>query len=409
MYFKMLSIRTNPATGKPEGYYRLVESYRDADGRVYHRTMLNVGFMGNITAEELNRIQKLINYKCQQSDNDLFRIEYEKESPHVRQWIDELYARLINEKRIDICEFTEITRHKIKDTSSVRDWQTIDINSLRNKAIREIGGEWLCYQALSQLGIDKFLSSQADWKDEEVRLALTHIISRAVYPASELKTTRWIKENSAVCELTGFPVEKITKDRLYQISHRLYSLKESLENYLSHRTNELFDIDDKIILYDLTNTYFEGEKRSSKLARHGRSKEKRKDAKLVVLALVVNPFGFIKHSSIFQGNISDSSTLEEIIKNLREKTSITATKALIVIDAGIATEDNLAKIRKEWYDYLCVSRSRLKDYQIVSESSPLTVEDNRKRKIHLQKVTPSKSRQQNQSRVQNQPNPLNVF
>jgi hypothetical protein len=162
-----------------------------------------------------------------------------------------------------------------------------------------------------------------------------------------------------------------------------------LERFLSHRTNELFDIDDKIILYDLTNTYFEGAKRGSDLAKFGRSKEKRSDCKLVVLALVINQFGFIKYSAVLQGNVSDPATLDAMLKDLRSKTSGSAKTALVVIDAGIATEDNLAKIRSEGFHYLCVSRSRLKDYEMVSGSAPLTVEDNRKRKIQLQKVTPA--------------------
>lgn len=53
------------------------------------------------------------------------------------------------------------------------------------------------------------------------------------------------------------------------------------------------------MFYDLTNTYFEGRKTGSALAKFGRSKEKRTDAKLVVLALVVNPEGFIKYSAIY--------------------------------------------------------------------------------------------------------------
>jgi len=390
MYFKV-SIRTNPATGNPGGYYRLIESYRNAQGRVCHRTLLNVGFMDGTTAEDLNRIQKLLNYKCRLIHSELFGIEYEKESPVIKKWVNELYVRLVIEKKIDVPEVQGVSTTSTGCTSVVRDWQTIDMNSLRNKDIREIGSEWLCYQALEQLGIGSFLSSQVDWLPEDVRLALTHIISRAVYPASELKTNRWIRENSAVCELTGYPVEKITKDRLYGISRRLYDLKDSLETYLSHRTNELFDIQDKIILYDLTNTYFEGEKRGSRLARFGRSKEKRSDARLIVLALVINQFGFIKYSSILEGNISDPSTLEATIKNLRGKTSMTAEKALVVIDAGIATKDNLAKIRAEGYDYLCVSRTRLKDYMIVDPKDCLIVEDNRKRKIQLQKVMPVKA------------------
>ncbi len=68
-----------------------------------------------------------------------------------------------------------------------------------------------------------------------------------------------------MCELTGYAKEKITKDKLYQSALDLYALKDEIEKHLSRRTNELFDMDDKIILYDLTNTCFEGEKRDSKL------------------------------------------------------------------------------------------------------------------------------------------------
>lgn len=387
MYFKV-SIRTNPATGNPDGYYRLIESYRNAGGRVCHHTLLNVGFMDGMKAEELNRIQKLLNHKYQSAGRGLFLQEEEAEAPVIRKWADALYARLVNERRIDVPGAQAPPPARV--SSSGRDWQTIDMNSLRHRDVREAGDAWLCYQALEQLGISHFLASRPGWSPDDVRLALTHIISRASHPASELQTGRWIRENSDVCEVTGFPADKITKDRLYGMSLRLYALKESLEAHLSCRTNELFDIQDKIIIFDLTNTYFEGVKRGSKLARFGRSKEKRSDARLVVLALVINPCGFIKYSAVLQGNVSDPSTLEAMIKDLRGKTSATAKKALIVIDAGIATEANLEKIRTAGYDYLCVSRSKMKDYKVVAGSEPLTVEDSRKRKIELQKVSPAK-------------------
>jgi transposase len=386
MYFKV-SIRTNPATGDPDGYYRLVESYRNADDRVCHRSLLNVGFMGKVAPEELNRIQKLLNHKCKFPDNELFTVDHDQESPLVRKWFDELYGRLVSEKKIDVAELSPAQKKQPSDG----DWETIDLNTVRHKEVREIGAEWLCYQALNQLGLETFLSSQADWSGDDARLAITHIISRAVYPASELKTSRWIKENSAVCDLTGFDMEKITKDQLYSISNRLYGIKDAIERHLSHRTNDIFDIEDTIVIFDLTNTYFEGEKRSSTLARHGRSKEKRSDAKLIVLALVINQFGFFKYSAILAGNASDPSALPSMVKELRSKTSTTAGKALVVIDAGIATKENLEKIRSEGYDYICVTRSRLKDYEIEPGSDPVTVTDKRGRKIGLQKVTSEKA------------------
>ena len=94
----------------------------------------------------------------------------------------------------------------------------------------------------------------------------------------------------------------MTKDRFYSISKKLYIVKDGLEQHLSLRTNDLFDIKDKIMLYDLTNIYFECRKQGSALAKFGRSKEKRSDARLVVLAMVINPEGFIKYSAILEGN-----------------------------------------------------------------------------------------------------------
>jgi len=379
MYFKV-SMRTNPETGIYSGYYRLVESYRNTDGRVYHRTILNAGYLDELNTDQLNLIQKILTAKVNNHDQPLFELPFTDDTT-VIDYVDKFYKRMVAEKRIDV--FVE--KQEKKASKSGKDIQSIDINSIRNKDVREIGAEWLSCQALNQLQIGEFLDRQG-WDQDDIKLAQSHIISRAVYPASELETSRWIKENSSVCEVTGYDIEKITKDRLYRISKKLYAEQEALEQHLSVRTNELFDIEDKIMLYDLTNTYFEGRKDGSKLAQYGRSKEKRSDAKLVVLALVVNPEGFIKYSSILEGNMADSKTLEGMINKLRIKTSSSAKKALVVIDAGIATDSNLAMIKEKGYDYMCVSRSSLKNYTIQAGATTVTVTDNKKQKIDLCRV-----------------------
>jgi len=379
MYFKV-SMRTNPATGHYCGYYRLVESYRNQSDRVCHRTMLNAGYLDELTTDQLNLIQKILTAKVANHDNALFKLPY-TDDKIVMHYVDEFYNRMVAEKRIDVL----VEQKDKKASKNGKDLQMIDLNSIRNKDVREIGAEWMSYQAMRQLQLAPFLE-RLGWNEDQVSLAQTHIISRAVYPASELETTRWIRENSAVCEITGFDIEQVTKDRLYSISKKLYAEKEALEQHLSIRTNELFDIQDKIILYDLTNTYFEGRKQGSKLAKFGRSKEKRTDAKLIVLGLVINPEGFIKYSSILEGNMADSKTLEGMIGKLRIKTSFSAKKALVVIDAGIATDENLKMILDNGYDYLCVSRSSLKNYNIEAGAATVSVKDNRKQKIELSRV-----------------------
>lgn len=75
MYFKV-SGRHNPHTGKSDWYYRLVDSYRNSDGRVCHRTMLNIGFLGGegLMANQLNLIQKILTQRVEQAQNLLFEI-----------------------------------------------------------------------------------------------------------------------------------------------------------------------------------------------------------------------------------------------------------------------------------------------------------------------------------------------
>ena len=131
--------------------------------------------------------------------------------------------------------------------------------------------------------------------------------------------------------------------------------------------------------------------RESDLARHGRSKEKRSDCPLVVLALVVNVEGFIKYSTIYEGNMADCNTLGNMIDKLVSATTVTAVtadrvKRIVVIDAGIATEENLKMITAKGYDYVCVSRSSLKKYTVMEGSSPVVVYDHKKRPIELIEV-----------------------
>ena len=367
-------LKYNKSTKERYTVYKLCESYRK-NGGIYHHIIVGFGKLDELkTVEEKKMLASRVEELIKNGGNTL-SISITDEM--VERLAHHFYTEIQNKKRYD----TLHGKHEI---------ETVYMSTLKNKDAREIGAEWLCKQAFDQLEIGDFLSRQ-DWSDEKISLASTHIISRAVFPASELKTVSWIKENSAVCEITGFDKEKITKDTLYSMSHKLYSHKTSLEQHLSKRTNELFDLEDKIILYDLTNTYFEGRMQHSEIAKFGRSKEKRSDAKIVVLAVVVNREGFLKYSNIFEGNMTDCKTLETMINTLSSQTSAVARKPIVVMDAGIATDDNITLLKNKGYDYLCVSRSNLKAYYADIESKPVQVKDKKNQPIELLKVKTDKN------------------
>ena len=140
------------------------------------------------------------------------------------------------------------------------------------------------------------------------------------------------------------------------------------------------------MLFDLTNFYFEGSKRNSQKSKFGRSKKKRSDCKLLVLALCINKEGFIRYSSIPEGNTADPKSLPDMIESLAQKSPARKEKTLIVMDAGIATEENLTKIKAKGYNYLCVSRTRLKEYTLREDHKCVVVQDSSKREIKLREV-----------------------
>jgi hypothetical protein len=176
-------------------------------------------------------------------------------------------------------------------------------------------------------------------------------------------------------------VETLRKLRMGEVL-----MREGLMRHLSRWTKELFGYDDSIILYDLTNTYAEGQHDNSTWWDYGKSKEKRNDCKLLVLALVVNRHGFPKHYQLFEGCMQDTDSLRKIIDELDRQLKELGVKPVIVMDAGIATAENLDLIRNKGYKFLCVSRSSQKAYKPIEGEPVRHLEDKLHQPIEIQRV-----------------------
>lgn len=265
----------------------------------------------------------------------------------------------------------------------------IDVNTIEHTDAREIGAEWVCLQAIRELEIDRFLRRE-DWYEIQINTTLAHLITRTIYSPSELKSMRIMDENSAVCELISGNQEWCPGfQSIYKVAPSLYELKDKLESYLCRKTDDLFNITNRIAIFDLTNFYFEGRKEGSRKAQFGRSKEKRSDCKLLVLALCINREGFIRYSSILAGNTADPSSLPDMVDTLNAKTRVPddpKDKVLVCLDAGIATEENLQRIKEKGYNYLCISRRRLTDYDTTPDAKTVTVLDSKRQPIRLTQV-----------------------
>ena len=149
--------------------------------------------------------------------------------------------------------------------------------------------------------------------------------------------------------------------------------KLALESHLYGHARALFGFEETITLYDLTNTFFEGELKGVAKAKRGRSKEKRSDCPLITLGLVLDGSGFPRASEFFAGNATEPDTLQAMLTGLNSSSGST-----VVMDAGIASEANITWLREQGYRYLVVSRKRQRDFDpehavIVKEEPGQTV------------------------------------
>ena len=98
---------------------------------------------------------------------------------------------------------------------------------------------------------------------------------------------------------------------------------------------------------------------ASKLARFGRSRQKRNDCPLVTLALATDEGGFPRRSSVLPGNVSEPGTLLDALDSLATEDE-GEDKPTVIMDAGIATEDNLAALRERGFHWITVKRGGFK-------------------------------------------------
>jgi len=178
--------------------------------------------------------------------------------------------------------------------------------------------------------------------------------------------------------LIDYDFEDMGLDRLYQVSDQLWKHREAIETHLYQQARDLFSFSETITLYDLTNTFFEGEAKTNPKAKRGRSKEKRSDCPLVTLGLVLDGSGFPRKSQIFPGNASEPQSLQTMLEGLEGRTGST-----VILDAGIASEENIQYLIEQGYKYIVVSRKRKRDFD---EEKSILIKDIPGQNVKVQKV-----------------------
>jgi transposase len=246
------------------------------------------------------------------------------------------------------------------------DFREVDVNSAELIRPRSVGTEHASLHALEALELPKILE-KVGFNGPQKAAALANIIGRMCEPRSELATWNWMKNKSAVGELLEFDFESMPLMQLYRASDRLLKHKEVIEDQIFENVQELFGFTPTVTLYDLTNTFFEGNANANPKAKRGRSKEKRFDCPLITLGLMLDGSGFVRRSEIYEGSVVEGKTLQGMLKKLDVPSG-----ALVVMDAGIATEENIEWLAENGFKYLVVSRKRKREFDKTRASKILS-------------------------------------
>ena len=334
--------------GEPYFTFRLVSSER-IGGKVRQRTLLNLGRSFSLSREEWPRL-------CARIEQLLSGQMSLAPAPTEIENLAQRYAAQLVAGR-PTAEQQGI---------SPAEYHEVDVHSLELVRPRSIGVEHVGLEALHWLGFAKILTA-AGFNAVDRSIAICSIIGRMAAPGSELATWEWLTCRSGLGELVDVDYSGLSLMRLYRTSDLLVRRRQVIEEALFSRISDLFSLPATVTLYDLTNTYFEGEAAGNGNARRGHSKEKRSDCPLVTLGLVLDGSGFIRRSKVFAGNVAESTTLAGMLDGLDAPK-----EAMVIMDRGIATQANIDWLVTHGYRYLVVSREQVRRFdeeQTVAVSS----------------------------------------
>lgn len=342
MYIKKV-IKKNKGYSKQFGYLHLVENVRTDKGP-RQRLILNLGSI-DIQEEKYKELANCIEGLIS-GQNPLLSID-----PAIAVCAQKAAKRII-EKKVKDQAIDKMAVYK-KDAP---DYKLVDVSSLDPHTIRSIGPEYVCHSIWKELKMDDILLSN-NVPEHFLPLIETLVVGRLLAPGSERHTWTWAENLSAIFELTGKP-ERFSLASFYRAADHVFRVKDAIESHLSMKEKELFNLPEMLCFFDLTNTYMEGQASGNSKAKRGHSKEKRSDCKLLTLALIVDEQGFAKYSHLYAGNQNEGKTLPEMIELLMKARPDLSKNRTVIMDAGIATAENIQYSKDNQFHYIVVSRSK---------------------------------------------------
>jgi transposase len=180
------------------------------------------------------------------------------------------------------------------------------------------------------------------------------VANRLSDPSSKRRcVTDWLGADAALPKGRS----AVSLDRLYRALDAVADCKDEIEAHCFTELCNLANLDLRLVCYDLTSTYFEGEEKTS--ARFpskafGYSRDHRGDRPQIVIGLLVTSDGIPIAHHVFSGNTADRSTLAEVMSDLQARFGVG--RIALVADRGLISEENLALVKANGFDHVLATR-----------------------------------------------------
>ena len=357
MFFRTKFIKGSPLV-------QLVESFRNSEGLPRQRIVVSLG-NANLPESETKAIALAVESRL----SGVEELLPPALSSEATTWVDRILS-LASRQR------------KPTTTSPSRNEEKINgvlIDSIQNENIVQLGPELVALHAWNQLGLTSALT-HLGLNPSQIATSQLLVANRLIEPLSEWALIDWSRR-SALPEILNICPTKTAKDRIYHTGDLLFSKRKKIEEHLRNQERDLFSLPRRIVLYDMTNTHFEGLCEGNPKAHHGKNKQGRDDCRQVAVGMAFDENGFALAHEIFEGNIGESKTLVTILQRLSEGNieGSGKKKSLVILDAGFATKENIALLQAEGHGYIVnATRSRREQYANDFSSDGFTLVPGRK-------------------------------
>jgi len=331
VFFREKKTRTTPVL-------QLVENQRNSLGKVQQRLVLSLG--GCRVPDEHRRAVAIEVSHRMAGYERVLPVE-----PAVARWTEEVIERLAEAGKLP-----GVTCRELPDCHGQRPVESVYTEQIEHERETALGPCLVLLRAWESLGIDQVLKVHRFGRSPR-QTAKVAVLNRLIEPCSDNELVGWA-QTTALDELLGVRTATWAEDRFYRVNDRLLKCRGALERHLCEREQSLFRLNRTILLYDLTNSYFEGTASRNPLARRSvNSKEKRTDCPILSVGVVLDGDGFLITHKVFRGNMNDCQTLVSAVETLEHVAASTASPT-VVVDGGMATEENLSFLRRRGYHYV---------------------------------------------------------